>query len=405
MKIQNRSVLNTGIWKVSDMSQVEDTHSVRSASQTESVAKLPTEAQRNQQIYEFKSQEELLRANLQNQLPSAIESGTSINGKNLDKQMDRDWEDLDTVPELDRAIDALVIIKSEILQTGHSDRLDASYLPRIEELLVKLEARRDATQALMDASLPIERGNDETNNSQRRVIPRDRNRSNSRLNGEGPESNRGQRDEQHGTTAQPPSIDRGTEGRWRRPGRNPRNSDNQNNGAPSRNQKSDSGPRNVEYSSSTNTSNESRESPEPIQTTTEAIEKKEAPKSEKKIQKASMEVGQDPSTGQGGSAGNDIGASGRIPKGSPDNRSGIQQMVQPGINLFSTTTGVDDKERPNTGSSTTSNSAEGNDLGDDLPYDLSRTGGSIDIEAGKVLLEQYRPINPGGPDPTKTKVR
>jgi hypothetical protein len=38
-----------------------------------------------------------------------------------------------------------------------------------------------------------------------------------------------------------------------------------------------------------------------------------------------------------------------------------------------------------------------------LPYDLNSTGGNIDVEAGKVLLEQIRPINPGGRDPTKTK--
>lgn len=33
-------------------------------------------------------------------------------------------------------------------------------------------------------------------------------------------------------------------------------------------------------------------------------------------------------------------------------------------------------------------------MGDDLPYDLGG-GGSVDIEVGKVLLEQIRPTNPG----------
>ena len=426
MKIQNQSsVLSTGVWKISEMSQVQETQKALPVAQTESTATLPLEAQRNQRLSEFKTQEQLVRANLQNQLPSSIKSEGILNGKSLDKQMGGDWEDHNTIPEMDRAIEALVRIKSEILRTGHSGSLDAQYLPRIEELLEKLEARRDATLALITASLPIERGNEgTTSNARPSIVPgNDRDRPESGgLTGHGPENDTAPRRSQQAPSATPSSVNE-RRGRSRRPVSNGNfgSSNNRNSGAAPRNQKSDSGPKNIDYSNSTNSSNDSYKSGTDnrnYNSGNTAPKKTDGSDYENNTHDENNDIdivspagyapgelptlSNDPMTGHGGGSGSDIGASGRIPKGSPDNRSGIQQMVQPGVSLFSSTTGADDKERPNTGntSGTVWNSSEGDDLGDDLPYDL-KGGGSVDTEAGKALLKQIRPINPGGPDPGK----
>jgi hypothetical protein len=69
MKIQNRSsVLNTGIWKISEMSQAQETQNALPTSQTEPVSKLLTETQRNQRVSEFRAQEQLVRASVKQQV-------------------------------------------------------------------------------------------------------------------------------------------------------------------------------------------------------------------------------------------------------------------------------------------------------------------------------------------------
>ncbi|MCI0446223.1 hypothetical protein L0152_23785, partial [bacterium] len=89
MKIQNRSsVLNTGVWKISEMSQVQEAQKAPQAGQTESIAKLPSEAQRNRQLSEFKSQEQLVRYSIQQKLSSRINAQELVHGKKVDKPMD-----------------------------------------------------------------------------------------------------------------------------------------------------------------------------------------------------------------------------------------------------------------------------------------------------------------------------
>ena len=392
MKIQNRnSVLSTGVWKISDMSQVPETQETAKVAQTESIIRVPTEAQRTQQLGQFKSQEELLRANLQQKLSSGL------NGQRIDKQRDGERFQPNTLEEYDIEIEAYERLRRDVVRTGRVGNTTRDDIPRIDERIDELIAERKALKTLLDTSgIEIRYGN-----GQRDV------HQGSSGTGRGPDGRTPQNDTPHrsqqapSATPSPANVERD---RSRRPVSH-RNSNHRNSGAAPRNQKSETGTKNLHYIPSTNSSNDSHETNVDHRNyssnQSETARTDTPPEPKKDIKKGDKKLDEDPMTGHGGAGGNDIGGSGRIPKGSPDNRSGIQQIVQPGINLFPTTTGADDKERPNTGSSVVSNSTTGNDLGDDLPYHLSGNGGSVEIEAGKVLLEQIRPINPGGPDPTK----
>jgi hypothetical protein len=66
-----------------------------------------------------------------------------------------------------------------------------------------------------------------------------------------------------------------------------------------------------------------------------------------------------------GPRGNDLGARGKLPQGAPGVTYQQRDLVG---SAFGTTTGPDDKDRPNTGGTTNRNTSDpNNDLGDDLP--------------------------------------
>ncbi len=407
MKIQNRSsVLNTGIWKISDMSQTQEKQSAVPASQTESIAKLPSEAQHNRQLNEFKSQEQLVRSSIQQKLSFRINAQEFLNGKKVDKPMDGPM----SVDQMGRRLRRVQEMMNHFEELGSS-----TWNEEEAKMYATLQKERNSLMEALRTS----------NGNQREVVSE----------GEDGPPTMGARPSRRqneiiiaddnfnpvATGLNYPSIV-GTpgRGRWRSAASNRTNNDA--NYTP-RNQKSDTGPKNVDYSTGTNSLNDSHSSstdnrsynpgkPEPKTNDGSGYENNThddqndidivSPAGYAPGEYPTLS-GDDPMTGHGGSSGNDVGVSGRIPKGSPDNRTGIQQIVQPAINVFSTTTGADDKERPDTGKTqgTVWNASEGDDLGDDLPYRLSGSGGGIDVEAGKVLLEQIRPINPGEPDPTK----
>jgi hypothetical protein len=373
MKIQQRSSVSN--YSVPDHSTTEVVNTER-ASESNLVSL--TETQRNQRVGEFKMQEQLLRSNFQQRIPE---------GMKLDQQMDGPTE-------ADRIARQLGQIQERM--NYFEDRGLSSLTENERRMYETLRLYREYYRQ------ELGRLNDE-----RRVVAED----------EGGPPTMGARPSRRRvevviTDSNSNPVHTGIynstlvglpgRGRWRSPAQNPIPAP-----AP-QNQKSDSGPSNINYSRGTNSSNDSHASgtdnrdytpnqpaaPEPSETLPGEI---------KKVPIKDKVLAQDPLTGGNGNSSNDVGALGRIPKGSPDNRSGIQQITQPAINLFSTMTGADDKERPNTGNTSGSvwNSSEGNDLGDDLPYDLSGNGGSVDIEVGKALLKEVRPLNPGGPDPTK----
>jgi hypothetical protein len=387
MKIQNRSsVLSTGIWKISDMSQAQETQNAAKPSQTESIVKTPTEAQRNQQLGEFKSQEQLLRASIEKQLPPSLNNAQILSGLKVDKEMDG-------LGEMH-----LQLSRVQELINGY-DRIDPDlWDERTKQLYYELLRLRDSLSARIEAQGPGERTVVAEGESGPPTMGARPSRRREEIIIYPPDGT----PPRHTGIHWPSLVGKPGRGRWRRPSSN----DNLPNPIPT-NQKSDAGSKNIHYSNAGNHSNDSRESsvdnrdfsPDPNPQPPEPP----APPPDKKYPKGDKHLANDPATGDSGNSKNDIGANGRIPKGSPDNRSGIQQMVQPGINLFSTTTGADDEEHPIAGNTQETTASEGNDLGDDLPYDLNVSGGSVDIDAGKVLFEQIRPINPGGPDPTKIK--
>jgi hypothetical protein len=376
MKIQQRSSVSN--YSIPENSTQEVTNMQASESNPVSL----TETQRNQRLGEFKMQEQMLRSNFQQQLPCRINSQEIPEELKLDQQLDGPSEADQIARQLGRIQERMNYFEGRGL-SSLSENERRSY----ETLRLYREYYRQRLGEL---------------NDERRVVAEN----------EGGPPSMGARPSRRQMEIMTPDKNLnpiGTghhyltlvgvpgRGRWRSPAQNP---------IPAplpQNQKSDRSPPNINYSNGTNSSNESHASGTdnrdytPDQPATP--EPQSSPGDIKKPPIKDKELAQDPSTGNP----NDVGVRGRIPKGSPDDRSGIQQMTQPAINLFSKETGADDKERPDTGNTSGSiwNPSEGNDLGDDLPYDLSGNGASVDIEVGKALLEQIRPLNPGGPDPTK----
>jgi hypothetical protein len=79
-----------------------------------------------------------------------------------------------------------------------------------------------------------------------------------------------------------------------------------------------------------------------------------------------------------------LGARGKLPQGAPGVTPQQRDLIGP---AFGTTTGPDDKDRPNTGGTASPNTSDpNNDLGDDLP---GRRLGGHGGEPGPSFREQF----------------
>jgi hypothetical protein len=95
---------------------------------------------------------------------------------------------------------------------------------------------------------------------------------------------------------------------------------------------------------------------------------------------------------RGGSGGNDLGAAGKLSKPLHGVTPQEKDFVGPAVG---STTGADDKDRPNVSHPGHTSSDSSNDLGNDLPGNRLRGQGGESMVSLSVLLYQRLGIDPG----------